>query len=59
MIADLQRVWLEHPDLRLGQLIANAAYSTGTRDLFNIEDDVLRQGFAAVQALLEANKNDE
>lgn len=36
----LKEVWVEHPDLRLGQLILNIS-SMHHIDLYNIEDDRL------------------
>lgn len=44
-------VWLEHPDLRLGQLIENARLTQGLEgDLFYAEDLVL------VQAIIDFGK---
>lgn len=34
----LHKVWAEHPDMRLGQLLVNI---TGSSDPFHVEDDVL------------------
>jgi uncharacterized protein YihD (DUF1040 family) len=42
VLAEVRRVWEAEPDLRLGQLICNAArVHTGTPDPFNLEDDKL------------------
>jgi hypothetical protein len=40
ILAEVQRMWLKHPDLRLGQLILNVA--TENR-LYNMEDVPLIQ----------------
>jgi hypothetical protein len=34
----IRRVWLRHPDQRLGQLLSNLL-GPGPQDLFHIEDD--------------------
>lgn len=42
VLADIQRIWEDHPDLRLGQLLYAACYTFPSGpDLFNIEDDEL------------------
>lgn len=41
MIERLMKCWLEQPELRLGQLLCNAGYSSGIDDLFYIEDENL------------------
>ena len=44
-IAILKAVWKRHPDLRLGQLIHNAAVmSRSNADLFYVEDNELMFG---------------
>ncbi len=49
VIEDVLEVWLEKPELRLGQLIANAISEPGKdkaqifSSIFNVEDDVLVQ----------------
>ena len=45
-----------YPDLRLGQLVANAAYSAGTRDVFNVEDDAMLVGLTRIESLLGRNE---
>lgn len=45
MLEELKRLWLKHPDLRLGQLIVNVA--PADRDLFYIEDDKLLEAIRA------------
>lgn len=37
----LSAVWQKDPDLRLGQLILNAAHTRDGHSLFDLEDDVL------------------
>lgn len=37
----IRRVWVEHPDMRLGQLLFNAVRLSERSDLYNIEDTVL------------------
>lgn len=38
----LKIYWLEHPDLRLGQIISNFGYEVrGDNDPFYIEDDIM------------------
>jgi len=42
VLGEVRRAWVAEPDLRLGQLICNAArIYTGEPDPFNIEDDRL------------------
>jgi uncharacterized protein YihD (DUF1040 family) len=42
----LQRTWSANPDLRIGQLIVNAASLGGwaSRDVFYVEDPVVEEG---------------
>ena len=48
----ISKIWSNHPDLRLGQLICNAGkYSSCKTDLFYIEDAELVEGLV--------NLNDE
>jgi len=51
----VRELWTACPDLRLGQLIQNAAVISGwkTNDVFYIEDDQLANG---IKALKEATK---
>jgi uncharacterized protein YihD (DUF1040 family) len=46
ILALLTEVWAEHPDMRLGQLLSNAAFHAGwkDRDLFYLEDSRLHVG---------------
>lgn len=46
VLAALRYYWLTHPDLRLGQIVVNAA---GTRSPFNVEDDALMAAWPGVQ----------
>ena len=42
----LEKYWLEHPDLRLGQVISNTKFFCKTKtELFYVEDDLLEEGF--------------
>lgn len=62
MLALVAEVWRKHPDLRLGQLIDDAAVfandAGGTSPVFSIEDDVLANGLRrlALQAQIEDNR---
>lgn len=38
MLDELEKLWLQHPDLRLGQLIDTALFGHGA-PLFYVEDD--------------------
>lgn len=50
ILKKLQVIWLEHPDLRLGQLIENASLSNSLENkLFYIEDDKLEEGLDALK----------
>lgn len=51
MLALLRAVWIQEPDLRLGQLVFNAARQRDPeiQDIFNIEDGVLRKGLIRYQ----------
>lgn len=41
LLAELECAWRANPDLRLGQLVVNAA---GVADPFNVEDQVMLAG---------------
>jgi len=47
----VRELWIAYPDLRLGQLILNAAVISGwkTNDVFYIEDDQLAHGIKALK----------
>lgn len=49
----LRAAWEAQPDLRLGQLVSNAAHVGGWRDpdVFHAEDDVLARGLLALADL--------
>lgn len=50
MVGELAGVWLEHPELRLGQLIVNAIDLQGARaDVFYVGDDVIAAGLLAMR----------
>jgi len=45
MLNTLRRIWEANPDLRLAQIISNAARGHGAwPDVFSIEDDDLMRG---------------
>lgn len=39
LLDELEKLWLKHPDMRLGQLIVNV--TPAVRDLFFVEDERL------------------
>ena len=41
LLERLSKIWKQHPDLRLGQLIEIVAKLTNQADTFNIEDELL------------------
>lgn len=41
ILAELQKIWEAHPDMRLGQLLENILPPLELSDLYNIEDDKL------------------
>lgn len=49
MLDALRRAWQRCPDLRLGQVVSNAARSHGAwPDVFSVEDDELARGLEAL-----------
>lgn len=45
MLAAVRRIWEANPDLRLGQIISNAARAHGAwPDVFSVEDGDLMKG---------------
>lgn len=61
VLEQLREVWMMDPDLRLGQLIYNAARmrDPDLLDVFNIEDGTLCKGLRRYkEAMLEAARND-
>lgn len=58
MVLVLRDIWRREPDLRLGQLIFNAARmgDSTVEDVFNIEDGVLRKGLVRYLELINAKK---
>ena len=55
ILTELCKVWEEHPDLRLGQLLVNAAHIAGWKnsDIFYVEDDQLRRGIEELDKWIE------
>jgi uncharacterized protein YihD (DUF1040 family) len=52
VLAKLREVWERNPDLRLAQLVVNAAAARQPcPDIFNLEDEVLLHGLAAFDAM--------
>lgn len=48
----LGKIWKQNPDLRLGQLLVNAARpSEPVPKIFYVEDDVLKEGLQAFAEL--------
>ena len=47
----LGQIWMESPDLRLGQILVNATGHTG--DMFYYEDDKLIEGLTAFNSLVK------
>ncbi len=50
----LKRYWKTYPDLRLGQIVENAAHvghapGGGGPDTFYVEDDVIERGLAELE----------
>jgi len=54
----LGKVWQLEPDLRLGQLVLNAARmrSAGIEDVFSIEDESLRKGLTRYLEMIRARQ---
>lgn len=55
MLGLVRRIWQREPDLRLGQLVYNAARmrEPTLQDLFSIEDGNLRKGLVRYLELVE------
>ncbi len=59
MLKLLERAWKSQPDLRLGQLIANATRVVGPScacHIFQVEDDAMETG---IRVLFEIPKKDD
>jgi len=63
ILAALGEYWKANPDLRLGQIVVNAARSVGGHDAatFYVEDDAIEQALSALatadlQAFYETSK---
>ena len=42
ILEQLKKIWTEHPDMRLGQLLVGAVQKrTGVSDIFYVEDETL------------------
>lgn len=52
LLTALTDAWRQHPDLRLGQLIANAC-PPGT-DLYHVEDNIVLAGLLAMDTSRES-----
>lgn len=49
----LEKIWKEHPDYRLGQLVVNALRpKSPCPEIFYAEDDVLLNGLSELEKLL-------
>jgi hypothetical protein len=44
LLEKVKEVWMKRPDLRLGQLISNAAELINLGNIFNVEDENLELG---------------
>lgn len=58
MLERLRQVWQAHPDLRLGQLVQNAARikASELQDVFYIEDEALFEGLGHLAQEMEGSK---
>ena len=58
MLELLRKVWQRHPDLRLGQLVFNAARMSdaGIEDVFSVEDGSLRKGLIRYLEMTKAQE---
>lgn len=61
MLDLLRQIWSQEPDLRLGQLVYNAARmrTPEISDIYNIEDAVLRKGLLRYKDQLAQQTGDE
>lgn len=48
ILNELENIWINNPQLRLGQIISNACAQNGI-DIFYVEDDVMLEGLKALQ----------
>ena len=60
MLWKLREAWERDPDMRLGQLIANAARDNRgeIRDIFSIEDTTLENGLDRLRGADESGSSD-
>jgi hypothetical protein len=51
ILAKIEELWTRHPDMRLGQLVSNAARLGGwnQNDVFYVEDDKTEKGLDALK----------
>ena len=58
ILEQLREVWMLNPDLRLGQLIYNAARmrDPNLADVFNIEDGALSKGLRRYKELINESR---
>lgn len=53
VLAVVREVWVQHPDMRLGQLLVNAVRASDpASDLFSVEDTVLVRRLATLAECL-------
>lgn len=60
MLNLVRKIWEHEPDLRLGQIVDNAAsFAEQTiHDLFLIEDDILKKGLVRYLEMVEEHPKD-
>ena len=64
VLAEVRRIWVHYPDLRLGQLISNVVHyavddrtrtdGEHARAIFNLEEDALLRGIAKMEQRLSS-----
>lgn len=58
VLSELRAIWVQEPDLRLGQLVVIALRPKEPQlEVFNAEDDVLLEGLRRYRAIEEAGGN--
>lgn len=62
ILAAIEKIWLEDPDLRLGQLMVIATNFSGKKvtcpEIFSLEDDDILKGLADYAALKQTRNSD-
>jgi hypothetical protein len=54
LLSTVRRIWEQHPDLRLGQLVVIATKpKESCLEVFNIEDEALLEGLASYERQLK------